>query len=131
MYEPRGITGVIVSLIIILILAALVLGGCGIITNGMAGMVDSVTDSGASVLNTWTRESNQTTRTRIEWDARVDIKELDVEIAKVNADATKKTSFAFVAFWIVRLAGWLMIVGAAVLFGLGIWQRVQEGGRDA
>lgn len=110
MHEPRGITGIITSLIIILILGALVLGGCGVITNSMAGMVDSVANNGASVLNTWTQESNDTTRTRIEWGARVDIKELDVEIAKVNADAQKKTDFTFLLFWATRF----LFVGATI-----------------
>lgn len=102
MYEPRGIAGVVTSLIIILILGAILLGGCGLITNGMAGMVDSVADNGASIMNTWTQESNATTRTRIEWGARVDMKELDVEIAKVNADTAKKTDFTFLLFWVTR-----------------------------
>lgn len=102
MYEPRGIAGVVTSLIIILILGAILLGGCGLITNGMAGMVDSVADNGASIMNTWTQESGATTRTRIEWGARVDMKELDVEIAKVNADTAKKTDFTFLLFWVTR-----------------------------
>lgn len=119
MHEPRGIAGIITSLIIILILGALLLGGCGLITNGMAGMVDSVADNGASVMNTWTQESNATTRTRIEWGARVDMKELDVEIAEINADAQKKTDFTFLLFWVTRLL--FVVVGICLLFAGGVY----------
>jgi hypothetical protein len=96
--RPDNSGGILVSLIIMIVLMATLLGACGLITNSAASMVDS----GASVANTWTQESNATTRTRIEWSARVDMKELDVEIATINADAQRKTDFTFLLFWVTR-----------------------------
>lgn len=136
MHEPRGIAGIITSLIIILILGAILLGGCGLITNGMADVVGSVADNGASVVNTWTQESNATTRTRIEWGARVDMKELDVEIAKVNADAQKKTDFTFLLFWATRFLFVSATICAFIAGGLYVANRfamvpvlVKQGGK--
>lgn len=53
----------------------------------------------------------ETEQTRIEWDGRV-------RIAEIQADATKKTSFNFVLFWVVRFAAW--VLGLLVLGLLGI-----------
>jgi len=96
--RPDNSGGILISLIIMIVLMATLLGACGLITNSAASMVDS----GASVANTWTQESGATARTRIEWESRVDMKELDVEIATINADAQKKTDFTFLLFWVTR-----------------------------
>lgn len=49
-----------------------------------------------------------TEQTRIEWDARV-------EIAQIQADVAKKTSVAFSLFWLMRLTTWTL---AGLLVGL-------------
>ena len=52
-----------------------------------------------------------TEQARIEWGAKV-------EIAKVEADADKKTSFNYVIFYVIRLASW--VLGLLVLALVGI-----------
>lgn len=57
----------------------------------------------------------ETEQTRIEWGART-------EIARIQADADKKTSWAFVAFYIVRYGLWVasglwVVAGALLLKG--------------
>jgi hypothetical protein len=53
----------------------------------------------------------ETEQARIEWAART-------EIARIEADADKKTSFAFVAFYLVRYGVWvasgLCVAGGAL-----------------
>lgn len=121
--RPDNSGGILVSLIIVIVLMATLLGACGLITNSAASMVDS----GASVANTWTQESNATTRTRIEWESRVDMKALDVEIAKVNADAQKKTDFTFLLFWVTRFLFVAATVCAIVAGGLYVANRLKAG----
>lgn len=121
--RPDNSGGIVVSLIIMTILMAALLGACGLITNSAANMVDS----GASVVNTWTQESNATTRTRIEWESRVDMRALDVEIAKVNADAQKKTDFTFLLFWVTRFLFVAATVCAIVAGGIYMANRFKEG----
>lgn len=124
--RPDNSGGIVVSLIIMIILMATLLGACGLITNSAASMVGS----GASVANTWTQESNATTRTRIEWESRVDMKALDVEIAKVNADAQKKTDFTFLLFWVTRFLFVAATVCAIVAGGLYVANRLKAGGYE-
>lgn len=125
--RPAGGNGITASLIIIFTLLLLALGACGVITDGAARMTDSVTTNGASVLNTWTQESGKTTRTRIEWETRLDMKALDVDIASIQADATKKTSFAFVLFYLVRV-----LIGVAIgLFAAAVVDWAAEKWREA
>ncbi len=118
--RPDNSGGILVSLIIMIILMVTLLGACGLITNSAASMVDS----GASVANTWTQESNATTRTRIEWESRVDMKELDVEIAEINADAQKKTDFTFLLFWVTRFLFVSATVCAFVAGGIYVANRL-------
>ena len=83
-------------------------------------MVDSTTTNGASVVNTWTQESGHTERTRIEWDGRV-------KIASIQADATKKTSFAFVLLWVARAL--FAVAGIVIITAVGLW--AWEAGKGA
>ncbi len=121
--RPDNSGGILVSLIIMIVLMATLLGACGLITNSAASMADS----GASVANTWTQESNATTRTRIEWESRVDMKALDVEIATINADAQKKTDFTFLLFWVTRFLFVSATICAIVAGGLYVANRLKEG----
>lgn len=123
--RPAANGGIVASLTIFVILALLLLGACGVITNGVASMVDSTTTNGASVVNTWTQESNATTRTRIEWDGRKYLSDNEVKIAGIQADTTKKTSFAFVLFWVVRLLFWvagIMLALWVVALAWNVWE---------
>ena len=124
--RPDNSGGVLVSLIIIVVLMATLLGACGLITSSAASMVGS----GASVANTWSQESGATARTRIEWDARVDMKALDVEIAKINADAQKKTDFTFLLFWATRFLFVAATLCAIVAGGLYVANRLGMGGYE-
>lgn len=117
--RPDNSGGILVSLIVMIILMATLLGACGLITNSVASMVNS----GASVANTWTQESGATARTRIEWESRVDMKELDVEIAEINADAQKKTDFTFLLFWVTRFMFVAATTCAIVAGGLYVANR--------
>jgi hypothetical protein len=85
-------------------------------------MVDSTTTNGASVVNTWTQESNATTRTRVEWNGRVRIEE-------IRADATKKTDFTFLLFYVSRFLIWAGVIVAAI--GGGLWLLDKRGGANA
>ena len=126
-YErPDNSSGILASLIIMIVLMASLLGACGLIANSAANMVDS----GASVANTWSQESGDTARTRIEWDARVDMKALDVEIAKVNADAQKKTDFTFLLFWVTRFLFIAATVCALIAGGIYLANLLKVGGHE-
>jgi hypothetical protein len=60
----------------------------------------------------------ETEQTRIEWTART-------EIARIEADATKKTSFAFVAFYLVRYGVWVASGLMVLAVGLWVWGKVR------
>jgi hypothetical protein len=90
-------SGSCLSVLFILILLASLLVGSGVL---ISRAVADLGNSAASVLNTSTEQRGLTTRTRIEWDGRV-------AIAEIQADAAKKTSFAFILFWVTRLLTWV------------------------
>ncbi len=127
--RPANNGGIIYSLIIIAFLFSVVLGSCAVITNGAASMVDSTTTNGASVVNTWTQETNATSRTRIEWNGRVQLKRLDVEIEEIRGDATKKTDFTFLLFYLSRFLIWAGVIVAAI--GGALWVLGKQGGANA
>lgn len=83
------------ALLIILLFASVLVGGSVLISRAVADLGNSAAD----VLTTGIEQRQLTTRTGIEWDGRI-------EIARIQADTTKKTSFAFVLFWVVRLLSW-------------------------
>lgn len=60
----------------------------------------------------------ETEQTRIEWAART-------EIARIEADATKKTSFAFVLFYLVRYGVWVASGLMVLAVGLWVWGKVR------
>jgi hypothetical protein len=120
--RPASNGGIIYSLIFVGFLLSVILGSCAVITNGAASMVDSTTTNGASVVNTWTQESNATTRTRVEWNGRVRIEE-------IRADATKKTDFTFLLFYVSRFLIWAGAIVAAI--GGGLWLLDKRGGANA
>jgi hypothetical protein len=129
-YQRSASNGsIIYSLIFAGFLLSVILGSCAVITNGAASMVDSTATNGASVVNTWTQESGLTSRTRIEWNGRVQLKELDVEIAEINADAQKKTDFTFLLFYISRFLIFAGVIVAAI--GGALWLLGQRGGANA
>jgi hypothetical protein len=74
------------------------------------------------VVNTWTQESGLTSRTRIEWNGRVRIEE-------IRADATKKTDFTFLLFYVSRFLIWAGVIVAAI--GGGLWLLDKRGGANA
>jgi len=81
---------------------------------GCAAIAEPISEYGQAV--------QTTEQTRIEWGAKV-------EIAKIEADASKKTSFNYVVFWLIRFFTWvlgLLTVGFAGLLG---WQKFGEAGR--
>jgi hypothetical protein len=60
----------------------------------------------------------ETEQTRIEWAART-------EIARIEADADKKTSFAFVVFYLVRYGVWVAFGLMVLAVGLWVWGEVR------
>lgn len=60
----------------------------------------------------------ETEQTRIEWTART-------EIARIEADADKKTSFAFVLFYLVRYGVWVASGLMGLAGGLWVWGKVR------
>jgi hypothetical protein len=120
--RPANNGSIVYSLIFIGFLLSVVLGSCAIVATGAASMVDSTTTNGASVVNTWTQESNATTRTRIEWNGRVRIEE-------IRADATKKTDFTFLLFYLSRFLIWAGVIVAAI--GGALWVLGKRGGANA
>jgi hypothetical protein len=120
--RPSANGSIIYSLIFVGFLLLVILGSCAIVATGAASMVDSTTTNGASVVNTWTQESNATTRTRVEWNGRVRIEE-------IRADAQKKTDFTFLLFYVSRFLIWAGVIVAAI--GGGLWLLDKRGGANA
>ena len=120
--RPSANGSIIYSLIFVGFLLSVILGSCAIVATGAASMVDSTTTNGASVVNTWTQESNATTRTRVEWNGRVRIEE-------IRADAQKKTDFTFLLFYVSRFLIWAGVIVAAI--GGGLWLLDNRGGANA
>lgn len=94
--KPVGNNGCLAALFILLIFASVLVGGSAIISRAVA----DISDSAATVLVAKSEQSGMTARTGIERDGRV-------AIAEIQADATKKTSFAFILFWVTRLLAWV------------------------
>lgn len=53
----------------------------------------------------------ETKQAEIEWSART-------EIAAIEADVAKKTSVAFVAFWLLRAITWFATIAAIIIAAL-------------
>lgn len=97
--------GVMLSLAVVVIMGAIAVGGLWAVGNSVAESVGHV----ASVVNTGTIERNTTERTQIEWDARV-------QIEAIKADATKKTDFTFLLFWLARFGCVALVAYWVVMF---------------
>lgn len=65
----------------------------------------------AEPISEYGQARQETEQARIEWGAKV-------EIAEIEADADKKTSFNYVIFYVIRLAAW--VLGLLVLSLAGI-----------
>ena len=93
---------------------------------GMVAIVTLLTYAGCAAIAAPISEYGQavetTEQTRIEWGAKV-------EIAEIQADANKKTSFNYVVFWLIRFFTWVMAVLLVALAGLMGWQKVGGAGR--
>jgi hypothetical protein len=98
------------------LLAVVVVGT--LVFMGGAGVSRSIADwrHAGAIVQVAEQETEQT---RIEWAART-------EIARIEADATKKTSWAFAAFYLVRYGVWvasgLCVAGGA----LWAWGKVRR-----
>lgn len=99
--------GILFSLLVLVVMGAITVSGLWAVGNTVSDSVGHI----VSIVNTETVERNHTERTRIEWDGRV-------EIAEINADATKKTDFTFLLFWLARFGVWS---GSITMLGAGAW----------
>lgn len=118
----KGCASIILALGIIVILF---FGGCTSIMRSFADWRTSANGATVAIQQTEQvrlQEDGATERTKAEWDARV-------EMTKINADTTKKTSGVFIMFYLVRGLMWgagiLLTVG---LIGLGaaIWRGISH-----
>lgn len=66
-------------------------------------------------------QEQTTERARVEWGARTDI-------AEIEADATKKTSWAFAGFWLLRAATWIATIAAILVGGLVAHTKLTKAG---
>jgi hypothetical protein len=102
--------GCVVALMGLAFVAVLLLTGGAVISRSVADW----RHAGAMVQVA----EQETEQTRIEWTART-------EIARIEADATKKTSFAFVAFYLVRYGVWVASGLMVLAVGLWVWGKVR------
>lgn len=105
--------GIMASLLVVLILGSVLVGAVWAVGNVVSDSVGHI----VSVVNTGTIERNHTERTRIEADR-------DVEIAKINADVTKKTDFTFLLFFLARFGVWAGSVTMLFAGALWVYERV-------
>ena len=97
------------------IVAVVIVGGVWAIGSNVVDGIGHV----ANVISTGTGERNHTERTRIEADR-------DVEIARINADATKKTDFTFLLFWLARFGVWAGSITMLFAGALWIYEKVTD-----
>lgn len=88
------------------ILVAVVIGS-GIFS--LAGMVADIGVAKERTKQVQVEQVEQTKRTQIEWDAKIIIEE-------IKADAQKKTSPWFVAFWMARWSTWGVTILVVLIF---------------
>lgn len=106
--ERNPLHGCIASILFASLITLAVVGGCSYISRNVASIADSVGQT--AQVKVTQRESTE--RTRIEWDGRV-------QIAEINADVAKKTDFTFLLFWLARPLMWIGI--AAMITALLMW----------
>jgi hypothetical protein len=85
----------------------------------LASVAATGIETGGAIITAWTSEHQTTERTDIEWEART-------EIARIEADADKKTSPAFSLFWLTRFLLWL----AAGFIGLSFLLKLKGGNHE-
>ena len=107
--------GIMASLLIVLILGSVMVGSVWAVGNVVADVVGSF----SNVVTTGTVERNHTERTRIEADR-------DVEVARINADATKKTDFTFLLFFLARFGVWAGSITMLFAGALWIYEKVTD-----
>lgn len=115
MMERNPLHGCIASILFVSLITLAVVGGCSYISSNVAAISASVGET-AQVKVT---QRETTERTGIEWGARV-------EMERIKADATKKTDFTFILFYLARFCVW---AGSAVVLGTGalwIYERVTD-----
>lgn len=109
------IRGCISMIAIIILVGLLFMAGAASISRSFADWRMSANGATAAIQGTEQvriHETQETERVRIVTDG-------SVEIARIQADATKKTSLAFSAFWLVRAFLWA-VTGLLVLVGVRV-----------
>lgn len=116
MIEQRNpLHGCIASLLFVVVVMLALVGGCSYISHNVANIADSVGQT--AQVKVTQRESTE--RTRIEWDGRV-------QIAEINADVAKKTDFTFILFWLARFGVWAGSIAVLSAGALWIYERVTD-----
>lgn len=114
--------GCVTALAILLILGVLTFAGCTAIIRPFTDWRESanaakVAEQQAIAAKAVAKE--QTTQTAIEWDGRVDIAKIqtngEVQIARIEADRDKKTSWQFSIFYLIRGLAWIVGVAMAAV----------------
>lgn len=104
MEQRNPLHGCIASILFVLLITLAVAGGCSFVSYNVANIADSIGETRQASIH----EVQATKRTDIEWDARV-------EMERIKADATKKTSLKFSVFFVVRFALWFIVLYAGYL----------------
>lgn len=104
MEQRNPLHGCIASILFVSLVMVAIVGGCTFISSNVANIADSIGETRQVSIS----EVQATKRTGIEWDARV-------EMERIKADATKKTSLKFSLFFVVRFALWFIVLYAGYL----------------
>jgi len=115
MMERNPLHGCIASILFVSLIMLAVVGGCSFVSYNVAHIADSIGETRQNTVS----EVQATIRNGDEWSARV-------EMERIKTDATKKTDFTFLLFWLARFGVW---AGSAVALGSGalwIYERVTD-----
>ena len=113
MEQRNPLHGCIASILFVTLITLAVVGGCSFVSYNVANIADSIGETRQNTVS----EVQTTKRTDIEWSARV-------EMERIKADATKKTSMKFSVFFVVRFALWFIILYAGYL----AWEKWRSDG---
>lgn len=100
---------------IFLISLVLLIGGCSFISYNIASISEDVGET----VQVGIQETQTTTRTGIEWGARVQIEE-------IKADTTKKTDFTFLLFYVTRFFIWVAVIALVGAGGLYLYRKASK-----
>lgn len=114
MEQRNPLHGCIASIVFVSLVMVAIVGGCSFVSYNVASIADSVGQTRQVSIH----EVQATKRTGIEWDARV-------EMDRIEADVTKKTSLKFSVFFVVRFALWFIVLYAGY-FMLEKWSNRHE-----